>query len=48
MKSWEAELTPVDMQNVTTYILSLQGTTPAEPKPPQGTLAAVPDSTAAN
>jgi cbb3-type cytochrome c oxidase subunit III len=46
MKSWQAELSPVDMQNVSTYILSLQGTTPAAPKPPQGDLV-VADTTSA-
>jgi len=36
MKAWRADLTPIEIQNVSTYILSLQGTTPAKPKEPQG------------
>ncbi len=47
MKSWQAELSPVDMQNVSTYILSLQGTSPAVPKPPQGELVVADTSSAA-
>ncbi|MEY5044220.1 MAG: hypothetical protein RJA19_1447 [Bacteroidota bacterium] len=40
MKSWRADLTPTEIQNVSTYILTLQGTTPAKPKEPQGELVA--------
>jgi cytochrome c oxidase cbb3-type subunit 3 len=36
MKAWKADLTPTEIQNVATYILSLNGTTPAAPKDPQG------------
>ncbi|WP_306643667.1 cbb3-type cytochrome c oxidase N-terminal domain-containing protein [Sanyastnella coralliicola] len=36
MKSWKADLTPVQIQNVATYILSMQGTNPADAKDPQG------------
>lgn len=36
MKSWEAELSPVQMKNVTSYIKSLAGTNPANAKAPQG------------
>lgn len=36
MKSWKADLTPTEIQNVSTYILSLNGTTPLVPKAPQG------------
>ncbi len=36
MKSWEAELTPVQMKNVSSYIKSLVGTNPANAKPAQG------------
>lgn len=36
MKSWKADLTPTEIQNVATYILSLNGTTPAAPKDAQG------------
>jgi cytochrome c oxidase cbb3-type subunit 3 len=38
MISWQETLSPVQMQNVASYILTLQGTTPATPKAPQGTL----------
>lgn len=36
MISWESLLGPAKMQAVASYILSLQGTTPAAPKEPQG------------
>ena len=38
MISWEPVLNPVQMRNVASYILTLQGTTPANPKAPQGDL----------
>lgn len=38
MISWQTQLTPVQMQNVSSYILTLQGTTPQNPKEPQGEL----------
>jgi cytochrome c oxidase cbb3-type subunit 3 len=38
MISWESQLTPGQMQSVASYILTLQGTTPANPKEPQGEL----------
>jgi cytochrome c oxidase cbb3-type subunit 3 len=38
MISWESQLTPGQMQNVASYILTMQGTTPANPKEPQGEL----------
>jgi cytochrome c oxidase cbb3-type subunit 3 len=39
MISWKSQLRPVQMQQVSSYILaSLQGTTPADPKEPQGEL----------
>jgi cytochrome c oxidase cbb3-type subunit 3 len=38
MISWKESLSPVQMQNVASYILNLQGTKPATPKAPQGTL----------
>jgi cytochrome c oxidase cbb3-type subunit 3 len=38
MISWQSQLTPSQMQNVGSYILTLQGTTPANPKEPQGEL----------
>ena len=36
MIAWAAQLKPVDMQKVASYILSLKGTNPPNPKAPQG------------
>lgn len=36
MKSWKDELNPIQMQQVASYIKTLQGTTPAVAKDPQG------------
>lgn len=36
MMSWEKVLSPKQISEVSNYILSLQGTNPANPKPPQG------------
>jgi cytochrome c oxidase cbb3-type subunit 3 len=36
MIPWQDQLSPAKMQAVASYILSLQGTTPAAPKEPQG------------
>lgn len=44
MISWESQLSPSDMRDVSSYILTLQGTTPANPKEPQGELY-VPEET---
>ncbi len=38
MKSWQTDLTPSQMALVSSYIKSLVGTTPANPKEPQGDL----------
>jgi cytochrome c oxidase cbb3-type subunit 3 len=38
MKAWKDELSPVDIQIVISYIHTLQGTTPANPKAPDGVL----------
>ena len=38
MKSWQQELSPAMMAQVTSYILTLQGTTPANPKAAEGNL----------
>jgi cytochrome c oxidase cbb3-type subunit 3 len=48
MKSWQTDLSPVQMKNVTSYILSLQGTNPANGKAPEGEIhqAAATDSSA--
>lgn len=36
MISWEKQLNPLKMQQVSSYIISLKGTKPASPKAPQG------------
>lgn len=36
MVPWEDQLSPVEIQNVSSYILTLGGTSPANPKDPQG------------
>jgi len=36
MPPWEKSLKPDQMTNVTAYVLSLQGTTPTNPKAPEG------------
>lgn len=38
MVPWEDQLSPQEIQGVASYILTLQGTTPAVPKDPQGEL----------
>jgi cytochrome c oxidase cbb3-type subunit 3 len=38
MISWQAQLKPADMQKVSSYILSMNGTNPPNPKAPQGTV----------
>ena len=38
MVPWEGTLKPVERAQVASYVISLQGTTPAEPKEPQGEL----------
>lgn len=36
MVSWKSDLKPLEMAQVASYVLSFQGTTPAEPKDPEG------------
>lgn len=48
MISWQETLNPVQMQQVASYVLSLQGTAPAAPKEPQGSLWTAPDATPAD
>ena len=36
MVAWNKTLKPIDIQKVSSYIISLQGTTPANPKKPEG------------
>jgi cytochrome c oxidase cbb3-type subunit 3 len=38
MISWQAQLKPSDMQKVASYILTMQGTNPPNPKAPQGVI----------
>lgn len=38
MRSWKEDLSPVQISQVTSYIKSLRGTKPANPKEPQGSL----------
>jgi cytochrome c oxidase cbb3-type subunit 3 len=38
MISWQTQLNPKQIQEVASYVLSLQGTKPANPKEPQGTI----------
>lgn len=38
MISWQNQMNPTEMQQVGSYILTLKGTNPANPKAPQGTL----------
>jgi len=38
MLSWQTQLNPKQIQEVASYVLSLQGTKPANPKEPQGTI----------
>jgi cytochrome c oxidase cbb3-type subunit 3 len=48
MQSWQTTYSPVQMQQLATYIRTLKGTNPPNPKAPQGDLykevAASPDS----
>jgi len=47
MKAWE-EFSPIEMQQVASYVLSLQGTAPAKPKEPQGDLYTADDNSNTN
>lgn len=38
MISWQTQLSPTEMQEVASYILTMEGTTPAAPKQPEGTI----------
>ena len=38
MLSWKSQLKPKQIQEVASYVLSLQGSNPPNPKPPQGTI----------
>ena len=45
MISWESQLSPSQIQDVASYILSLQGTNPPNAKEPQGDLYSAPAQT---
>ncbi|HSP41163.1 MAG TPA: hypothetical protein VLN46_07000, partial [Gillisia sp.] len=36
MIAWKSSLSPSEMQQISSYIITLQGTTPAAPKEPEG------------
>lgn len=38
MIAWKQQLKPLEMAQVSSYVLTFQGTTPANPKPPEGEL----------
>ena len=44
MVAWKTNLKPEEIAQVASYVLSLQGTTPAEPKEPEGELYVDPDA----
>ncbi|WP_299210539.1 cbb3-type cytochrome c oxidase N-terminal domain-containing protein [uncultured Dokdonia sp.] len=43
MIAWKTELSPAEMAQVASYVLTLEGTTPAEPKAPEGDIWIDPD-----
>jgi cytochrome c oxidase cbb3-type subunit 3 len=36
MIAWQSQMTPIDMQKVASYILTMKGTNPPNAKAPQG------------
>jgi cytochrome c oxidase cbb3-type subunit 3 len=38
MISWENQITPMEMQQISSFIITIKGTNPANPKAPQGTI----------
>ncbi len=44
MVSWKTDLSPEEMAQVASYVVSLHGTTPADPKAPEGELWVDPDA----
>lgn len=44
MVAWKLQLKPLEMAQVASYVLSLQGTTPAAPKAPEGEIWVDPDA----
>jgi len=45
MIAWQSQLNPKQMQDVASYVISLHGTTPANPKQPEGPIWTESDST---
>ncbi|MEZ4875334.1 MAG: cbb3-type cytochrome c oxidase N-terminal domain-containing protein [Flavobacteriaceae bacterium] len=45
MVSWKSELSPLERAQVASYVLTFQGTTPAEPKEPEGDIWVDPNAT---
>jgi cytochrome c oxidase cbb3-type subunit 3 len=43
MVSWKTELKPLEMAQVASYVLQFVGTTPANPKAPEGELESTED-----
>ncbi len=43
MISWKATLKPLEMAQVASYLLEFEGTTPANPKAPEGDIWIDPD-----
>jgi len=48
MISWQTQLNPVQMQEVSSYIMTFQGTTPLSPKAPEGEIWVEPESPTEN
>jgi cytochrome c oxidase cbb3-type subunit III len=48
MVSWKNDLKPLERAQVASYVLSFQGTTPAEPKDPEGEIWVDPEAPASN
>jgi cytochrome c oxidase cbb3-type subunit 3 len=44
MVAWKTNLKPDEIAQVTSYVLSLHGTTPLDPKEPEGELYVDPDA----
>jgi cytochrome c oxidase cbb3-type subunit 3 len=38
MISWESQITPMEMQQISSFIITIKGTNPANPKAPEGTI----------
>jgi cytochrome c oxidase cbb3-type subunit 3 len=47
MQAWQAMYSPVQMRNIASFVKTLQGTKPANPKAPQGDAEAAAGATTA-